>query len=147
MKGDAGPAHHHFLDFSLAGFALRPISTQNRASGRRDMPSVVLELGRKTAREGERRTFDGDLIVFGRSRSCDLRFQVGGVSRMHARIALVSANRWSIEDLNSRNGTFVNGEQVNRAFVRVGDRLQIGAAGPEIRIIRLDPDPAMPPPA
>jgi hypothetical protein len=30
--------------------------------------------------------------------------------------------------------------------VRVGDRLQIGAAGPELRILRLDPDPAMPPP-
>ena len=111
------------------------------------MPSVVLELGRKTAREGLQRTFPAEVVLFGRSSACDLRFRVAGVSRMHARIALIRSNRWSIEDLNSRNGTFVNGEQVKRAYVRVGDRLQIGANGPELRIIRLDPDPAMPPPA
>ena len=108
------------------------------------MPSVVLELGQKTAREGERRTFDAEVVLFGRSSACDLRFRVSAVSRMHARISLIRANRWSIEDLNSKNGTFLNGEQVKRAYVRVGDRLQIGADGPELRILRLDPDPAMP---
>ncbi len=108
------------------------------------MSSVVLELGRMTAREGEQRTFEAEVVLFGRSSACDLRFRVSGVSRMHARISLVRSNRWSIEDLNSRNGTFLNGEQVNRAYVRVGDRVQIGASGPEVRILRLDPDPAMP---
>ena len=107
------------------------------------MSSLVLELGRMTAREGEQRTFNAEEVIFGRSSVCDIRFRVGGVSRMHARIALIRSNRWSIEDLNSRNGTFVNGEQVHRAYVRVGDRIQIGANGPELRILRLDPDPSI----
>lgn len=108
------------------------------------MSLVALEFGKMTAREGEKRTFQTEEVIFGRSSVCDIRFRVAGVSRMHARIALVRANRWSIEDLNSRNGTFVNGGQVKRAYVRVGDRIMIGAAGPELRIINLDPDPAMP---
>ncbi len=111
------------------------------------MPSVVLELGKLTAREGEQRSFDGDELLFGRSGVCDLRFRISAVSRMHARLKLVGSNRWTIEDLNSRNGTFVNGEQVGRAYIRVGDRLKLGADGPELRVLRLDPDPAMPPPA
>src|SRR3954464_7287102 len=47
------------------------------------------------------------------------------VSRKHARIALADGTI-SIEDLGSTNGTFVNGEKVQRGTLREGDRVLIG---------------------
>jgi pSer/pThr/pTyr-binding forkhead associated (FHA) protein len=110
------------------------------------MPSVAVELGRYTAREGEQRSYDQGEILLGRSGVCDLRFRTSAVSRMHARIVLTGGNRWSVEDLKSRNGVFLNRQKISRAFVRVGDRVKLGAKGPELRILSLDPDPSMPAP-
>jgi pSer/pThr/pTyr-binding forkhead associated (FHA) protein len=33
---------------------------------------------------------------------------------------------WVITDLNSRNGTFVNGVRITRQYLRPGDQIQIG---------------------
>ncbi len=49
--------------------------------------------------------------TLGRHPSCDIKLEDGSVSREHARISLV-AGRYYIEDLNSRNGTYVNGELI-----------------------------------
>ncbi len=46
------------------------------------------------------------------SASCDIVFQDLSVSRQHARVAVDAENRVSIEDLGSRNGTFVDGEKI-----------------------------------
>jgi sigma-54 dependent transcriptional regulator, acetoin dehydrogenase operon transcriptional activator AcoR len=47
------------------------------------------------------------------------------VSRLHARIAVRGAEI-VVDDLDSRNGTFVNGGRVKRAFVEDGDEIRIG---------------------
>ena len=44
--------------------------------------------------------------------SCDIVFQDLSVSRQHARISIDSQDHVAIEDLNSRNGTFVDGEKL-----------------------------------
>lgn len=46
------------------------------------------------------------------SATCDIVFQDLSVSRQHARISIDSHDRVAIEDLNSRNGTFVDGEKL-----------------------------------
>jgi signal transduction histidine kinase len=49
------------------------------------------------------------------------------VSRQHARLSTLD-NEFLIEDLDSQNGTFVNGTPVEqKAIVRVGDRVQVGS--------------------
>ena len=60
-----------------------------------------------------------------RSSELDMVLVEEMVSRKHARIAL-SDGVINIEDLGSTNGTFVNGEKVDRGTLREGDRVLIG---------------------
>lgn len=50
------------------------------------------------------------------------------VSRHHARLEL-RVGRWFLVDLDSSNGTVVNGRRVRDAEVRAGDEIRLGAAG------------------
>jgi S1-C subfamily serine protease len=53
------------------------------------------------------------------------------VSNHHARITLDASGAPMVEDLGSRNGTFVNDSRVQRALLRDGDILRLGAQGPQ----------------
>lgn len=65
-------------------------------------------------------------IVIGRSSDLDLVLVEEMVSRKHARLKLVDG-AVEIEDLGSTNGTFVNGERINHARLKEGDRILIGS--------------------
>jgi pSer/pThr/pTyr-binding forkhead associated (FHA) protein len=68
---------------------------------------------------------EGQEIVIGRSSELDMVLVEEMVSRKHARINL-SDGVINIEDLGSTNGTFVNGEKVERGTLHEGDRVLIG---------------------
>lgn len=68
---------------------------------------------------------DRDEIIIGRSRSAHIRVDDGGVSRKNTKITRSGAGFW-VEDLESRNGTFKNGERISRSSLSSGDRLHIG---------------------
>jgi two-component system, NtrC family, sensor kinase len=55
--------------------------------------------------------FSGDSLLLGRSQDTDLQIQDRFVSRKHLRISR-KGSKLFIRDLNSRNGTFVNGEPI-----------------------------------
>lgn len=61
-------------------------------------------------------------MVVGRARECDLYLAVAHLSRRHARLFFDASALW-VEDLNSANGTFLNGRRVERARLRAGDEL------------------------
>jgi len=65
-------------------------------------------------------------LAIGRSSQCEVHLDEDGVSRRHAQIELTVEGNVQIVDLESRNGTFVNGEAVSRATLRDGDKIQIG---------------------
>ena len=65
-------------------------------------------------------------LAIGRSAQCEVHLDEDGVSRRHAQIELTVEGNVQIVDLESRNGTFVNGEAVSRATLRDGDKIQIG---------------------
>lgn len=68
---------------------------------------------------------DQDRAVLGRHPDCDIVLEVGAVSRQHAQISR-EGDQFIVEDLASRNGTFVNGELVEgRRPLVEGDRLKI----------------------
>jgi len=65
-------------------------------------------------------------IVLGRSRECDIRLADGNVSRRHAELVQEGATYWLV-DLESTNGTELNGSPVQRAKLGDGDRITIGS--------------------
>jgi hypothetical protein len=67
----------------------------------------------------------GDHLV-GRGFECDVRLDDGLVSRRHA-VVTVDDGKIIVQDLNSRNGTRVNGVRVTRQMqLGTGDRLLLG---------------------
>lgn len=73
-------------------------------------------------------------VVIGRSSSCQLRYpsNLPSVSRHHARIFPLGSG-WAIEDLGSRNGTFVNQQPVqNRVRLKPNSKIMLGWGGPEL---------------
>jgi two-component system, cell cycle response regulator len=69
--------------------------------------------------------FSGEEIVIGRATSCGLVLPDPGVSRRHARIARRGMS-FVLEDLESKNGTFVDGADVVSRELRPGESFQIG---------------------
>lgn len=61
---------------------------------------------------GRRYQLDKDQYVMGRHPECDIVLESGSVSRQHAKIVRAGVG-YVLEDLKSRNGTFVNGRLIN----------------------------------
>jgi DNA-binding CsgD family transcriptional regulator len=68
---------------------------------------------------------DDGTFVCGRSGGCDLFVDHTTVSRRHAQLR-VSGLQVEVVDLDSRNGTFIDGAQVDRGSVRPGSSLALG---------------------
>lgn len=67
-----------------------------------------------------------DGATLGRGRDCDIVFDDSTVSKSHARLRL-EAGAATIEDLDSTNGTLLNGARVaGMAALRRGDRIDLG---------------------
>jgi sigma-B regulation protein RsbU (phosphoserine phosphatase) len=70
----------------------------------------------------------GDSLVVGRAGGCDLALADPFLSRQHSRIFRVG-ERLFVEDLGSRNGTFVNGRLIaGPTELRAGDAIQISGS-------------------
>ena len=66
--------------------------------------------------------------VVGRRRDCGVRVVSGEVSRRHCLLSFQDGYL-SVQDLDSINGTYVNGQRIaGQQVVRPGDRLEIGPA-------------------
>jgi hypothetical protein len=63
--------------------------------------------------------------IVGRSEKADVRIAQPAVSSEHVRIMSGSLG-FEVEDLNSVNGTFLNGVRITRAKIQRGDRLTLG---------------------
>jgi pSer/pThr/pTyr-binding forkhead associated (FHA) protein len=65
-------------------------------------------------------------LVIGRHQDCDVVLPGLNVSRQHARLDFRDG-RWVLRDLESTNGTAVNGVRVGRSELRPGDEITIGS--------------------
>ena len=74
---------------------------------------------------GKQYELDGDTHVLGRHPTCDIVLDSGVVSRRHAQI-LESHGTYYVEDLRSRNGTFVNEKLIDgRRELSEGDEIRL----------------------
>ena len=83
---------------------------------------------------------DQDEIIIGRDSGNDIQIDNVAVSREHARITR-GPNYYFIEDLNSTNGTFVNGKKINKKFLQEVDEISIGKHS--LQIVLEDPPAIM----
>lgn len=64
-------------------------------------------------------------MLIGRHHGCDVLLGDLSVSRRHARL-FFRDGRWIVQDLDSTNGTSVNGSRVGRCELRPGDDISLG---------------------
>ena len=67
---------------------------------------------------------NGEMLV-GREEYCDIRLPYDGVSRKHMKLLTVMDDTF-LEDMASKNGTYVNGKLLKKAALNDGDIIQIG---------------------
>src|SRR6476646_11806490 len=87
------------------------------------------------------RILPGNIKTIGRAARADFVVEAALVSRLHCRLT-AGATELEVVDLESTNGTFVNGERVERATLRNGDRLGVGRV--ELAVSRDPAEPAVP---
>jgi hypothetical protein len=129
--------HRHLLSLERAEFWMSRAAFLDRYTGlaRKNGPPVGLageqlpqvhlimlrgpEAGRTYALQ--------EASSLGRSADNEIRVSDKTVSAHHARLSL-RGGQWWLEDLGSRNGTLLNGNRIETAFVVTeGDRIQLGA--------------------
>jgi pSer/pThr/pTyr-binding forkhead associated (FHA) protein len=71
------------------------------------------------------RILPGNIKTVGRATRADFIVEAPLVSRVHCRLT-AGAAELEVLDLDSTNGTFVNGERIDRALLKSGDRLGVG---------------------
>ena len=82
---------------------------------------------------GESHAITSAQVTIGRERSVsDIALRDPNVSRRHAQLTFTGSD-WSIEDLNSTNGTLVNNRRITRCPLRNGDLLTFGLSTFEFR--------------
>jgi pSer/pThr/pTyr-binding forkhead associated (FHA) protein len=71
------------------------------------------------------RILPGNVKTIGRSPGAQFIVDAALVSRLHCRLS-AGATELQVDDLDSTNGTFVNGKRVKRSSLKEGDRLGVG---------------------
>ena len=79
-----------------------------------------------TAPEKVFRIVPGGTRTVGRAPGADFIVDAALVSRVHCRLTSLPDGGLEVKDLDSTNGTFVNGARVDSARLSHGDRLQVG---------------------
>jgi pSer/pThr/pTyr-binding forkhead associated (FHA) protein len=90
-------------------------------------------------KDGSQKTFSlsSDTTVIGRRHDCDLIIPLTVVSKEHCQLSQ-NKEAVKIRDLDSRNGTFLNGKRINEATIRAGDYVRIG---PLTFLLQIDGEP------
>ncbi|TFH32909.1 MAG: response regulator [Myxococcales bacterium] len=101
----------------------RHVFAQKGLSEKQEQARIVVLAGNLA---GDKYAIDAEL-TFGRGDDANVKINDTLVSRMHARIFKHENGSHVIEDLESRNGTQVNGMAISRQVLTYGDRIQIGS--------------------
>lgn len=101
------------------------IEVVNQAANEKADAGDQNPIGTLTADNGTMHPLMDEVTQIGRTDSSDIALPDASVSSKHARIVR-TADGFVIEDLGSRNGTFVNSEQVTGKLLADGDTVRLG---------------------
>ena len=82
------------------------------------------------------RILPGTIKTIGRATRADFIVEASLVSRLHCRFTVRPDGALEIQDLDSTNGTFVNGKKVERAELKDGDELGIGRVKLKVTLVQ-----------
>lgn len=103
-----------------------------------EKPVLVVREGQLA---GQRWTIDTDEFIIGRGSDCNIILPERQVSRHHVKITHEDG-RYTLHDLNSKNGTHLNGAQVyDEARLQDGDEIQIALA---VKLVFVGTDATIP---
>ena len=125
-------ALYSFLGWSMVTM-WRELKQQGKILGDRKLPSISITI---TPVHGKDRqmVFSQPEIIIGRHANCDISMLDETLSTQHARLAY-HHSQWWLEDLNSTNGTFLNGRKLQMPAVLITeDEFKCGAILFSLRI-------------
>ena len=124
QRHDVTQTFGHESDLSFVPFGVELTDTEQQAIAALPAGSALL-LVRSGAMAGARYLLDTDVTTVGRHPEADIFFDDVTVSRRHAEITR-SGSAFEIIDQRSLNGTYVNGERVDRNILENGYELRVG---------------------
>jgi hypothetical protein len=110
------------MDICALTLMLASYSEKNSGKKRWSKTSADMEL----AENSTVYPLECDEILIGRHASADIRLHDMSVSRYHA-ILNVTEGKWTITDIGSKSGVFVNGNPVKHKRLRENDIINIGS--------------------
>jgi hypothetical protein len=109
----------------LPGIASMPVAITESVSAADAARAGLAHTADALVIDGHRHTLTGAVTVIGRSSACDVPLDDASASRRHAELRR-RGGKTVLVDLDSTNGTLVNGRRVREAPLRAGDRITIG---------------------
>jgi ABC-type multidrug transport system ATPase subunit len=117
----------------LSGLTLTPLSGSTTQTSLKSLDGQATKISRVRKQESEpaddlapRRVRLQQRIKIGRDSDNDWFIDDINVSRFHAEVVQNSIGGFDLVDLRSTNGTFLNGDQIKREPLKIGDVIQIG---------------------
>ncbi len=121
----------------IRAIARRPRRVVQQAPEQQATPGAARAMLRITAgpHAGDEIYLEAEVTTFGKSDACDFAFRDGKMSRRHCAIRIEDM-RFELSDLKSTNGTFVNGQRVEKCFLKDGDHILMGTSELTFKLLR-----------
>jgi pSer/pThr/pTyr-binding forkhead associated (FHA) protein len=95
------------------------------------------------AKQGLEIPLKKDKFLIGRAKECSLRAGSEAISRRHCAFVRKDDGRWTVRDLGSRNGTYVNDTRIGEEVaLAVGDEVRVGPLKFRIATVEAKPSAA-----
>ncbi|AUH44361.1 FHA domain-containing protein [Streptomyces sp. CMB-StM0423] len=113
-------------EVASGGQTLPPLSPEAQAAVDALPPGSALLVVRRGPNSGARFLLDSELTTVGRHPQSDIFLDDVTVSRRHVEFRRTPDGRFSVADVGSLNGTYVNRERIDEFELTSGDEVQIG---------------------
>jgi serine/threonine protein kinase len=130
-------------DPSATPVALTGSGSHRALTSQKKSPPPLPEVALVLVKTGQQIRLNKPENIIGRSADCEIKLKAADVSKQHCRLVL-KPDGVAVEDLDSANGTFVNGEAVRRADLQHGDILKVADHTFEVRFLKSGGRPPRP---